>query len=268
MSVYLDQIKWSSLFAFIICSVPLLGTSKTTDFIVALDPGHGGINFGAPNPNREGHYEKEYTLQIAKNVRTYLKMAGLKVWMTRTKDKGLGLQKRVQKASLKGADLFVSIHINDAYVIGPRGHGTFFLTREAFEESRGRMQHFHRKHGKKILNHHLKNIPKNKKIQQLLLNLIHQQAQHESSYLAHMVNQGLSEWSPFGTRGVKQGNYGILKGISLPAIVCEVGFINHPREGPYVTSTKGMQEIAKGIALGIMRYVNLRKGIELHIPQL
>ena len=244
------------------------GVCKKINFTVALDPGHGGINFGAPNPHKEGHYEKEYTLSIAKYVRKNLKKAGIKVWMTRTKDRGLGLQKRVQKANLKGADAFISIHINDAYVVGPKGHGTFFLTREAFEESRIRLKQFYRKNENKILKKHVKLVPKNKQVQELLLELVHQQAQHESSYLAHMVNQGLLEHSKFGTRGVKQGNFGILKGITVPTIVCEVGFINHPKEGPYVTSVEGMKTIAKGIALGIMRYVTVRKEIPLKIPKL
>ena len=54
--------------------------------MVALDPGHGGLNYGAIDPRNEGRYEKEYTLIIAKKVRAHLRRAGVKVWMSRTKD--------------------------------------------------------------------------------------------------------------------------------------------------------------------------------------
>ena len=40
--------------------------AKKTTWYVALDPGHGGKNYGAIDPREEGRYEKHYTLQIVK----------------------------------------------------------------------------------------------------------------------------------------------------------------------------------------------------------
>ena len=104
-------------------------------------------------------------------------------------------------------------------------------------------------------------------VKEVLLDLIHQHSQHEAMHLAHIVNQALEQYSPHGTRGVKQGNYGIIKGITAPAIVCEVGFLNHPKEGPFITSKDGMDALSKGIALGILRYLTLRRGATLNIPE-
>ena len=112
-----------------------------------------------------------------------------------------------------------------------------------------------------------KKRPKDTLSRNILMDLIHQRAQHESVHLAHIVNQALGEFSPHGTRGVKQADFGIIKGISTPAIVCEVGFINHPIEGPYVTSDVGIRELSKAIALGILRYLTLRRNAQLKIPK-
>ena len=241
-------------------------TARPTRFKVALDPGHGGLNYGAANPREEGRNEKEYTLKIAKKVRKYLKNTGLDVWMSRTRDIPVSLRERIRAAGVAGADLFISIHINDADMVGPRGHGTFFLAREVFEESRLRLHQFDKERRGKIFKRSVKERVKAPEIRKALLDLIHQRAQHESAHLAHIINQTLSEFSPHGTRGVKQADFGVIKGLSTPAIVCEVGFINHPIEGPFVTSEFGMTELSKAIALGVLRYLTLRRDAELKIP--
>ena len=161
----------------------------------------------------------------------------------------------------------MSIHINDAYVVGPRGHGTFFLAREAFEESRLRVREFNKEYKGALFKKSVSSKVKSVQAREILLDLIHQRAQHEAMHLAHIVNQALEQYSPHGTRGVKQGNYGIIKGITTPAIVCEVGFLNHPKEGPFITSKAGMDSISKGFAMGILRYLTLRRKAELVIPE-
>ena len=235
---------------------------------VALDPGHGGKNYGAVDIRVEGRYEKHYTLIMAKEVAQHLKGAGVKVWISRDRDKPVTLKERIRKASAAGVDLFVSIHINDSHVVGPRGHGTFFLSRSVFEESRLRVREFDQQTHGALFESSVKARVRSAQAKEVLFDLIHQRAQHEAVHLAHIVNQALSEVSPHGTRGVKQGNYGIIKGITTPAIVCEVGFMNHPKEGPYVTSREGMSALSLGITRGILRYLVLRRNADLAIPAL
>ncbi len=259
------------MFRLILCGIIILlsqhSWAKKPTWYVALDPGHGGKNYGAIDPREEGRYEKHYTLQIANKVKNYLKEAGVKVWLSRTKDKPYSLRSRISRASAEGVDLFVSIHINDAYVVGPRGHGTFFLAREAFEESRLRVREFNKEFKGALLKKSYEKKIKSAQAREIVLDLVHQRAQHEAMHLAHIVNQALELYSPHGTRGVKQGNYGIIKGITTPAIVCEVGFLNHPKEGPFITSKEGMDSLSKGIAVGILRYLTLRRKADLNIPQ-
>jgi len=240
---------------------------------VAIDPGHGGRNIGSIDPWRPYNTEKVYTLIIAKKIRRYLKSAGVKVWMTRERDEPLTLQERMRSASARGVDLYVSVHINDSRVIGPRGHGTFFLARAPFDESRLRLRDFNKETKGKVLRRNLELTQPNKlssealkKLSPLLLDLIHEGAHQESLHLAHIVNSALEEFTPFGSRGVKQADFGVLKGNSMAAIVCEVGFINHPREGPFVTSSEGMEQVARGISLGVIRYLSLRHQLELSPP--
>jgi N-acetylmuramoyl-L-alanine amidase len=88
---------------------------KMSDLLVVVDPGHGG-------PQKWGCYykaqgvcilEKDLTLSIARRVRKHLEEAGARVLMTRDGDEDIGLSARPRLANENGADLFISIHIDD-----------------------------------------------------------------------------------------------------------------------------------------------------------
>ncbi len=92
-------------------SAPRSYTGPST-VVVVLDPGHGGTDNGA---TANGLIEKNINLQIAQACKTELeKNTGVKVYMTRTSDKYVSLEARVQAAKLFGATLFVSIHMNSS----------------------------------------------------------------------------------------------------------------------------------------------------------
>ena len=91
---------------------------------VVLDPGHGGYDGGA-RARDSGVWEKDLTLQIARAVQETLTERGAQVTLTRTKDicladegsgkqlKRADLQKRLDIAAETGADVFLSIHLNE-----------------------------------------------------------------------------------------------------------------------------------------------------------
>jgi len=94
-------------------------------FVVALDPGHGGYDGGA-RAHDSGLWEKELTLKIALVVEEHLTKRGATVLLTRREDiclaegdtatkarKRADLQKRVDMALEGGADVFLSIHLNE-----------------------------------------------------------------------------------------------------------------------------------------------------------
>ena len=92
---------------------------------VALDPGHGGYDGGA-RARDSGIWEKELTLQIALAAEEALTRRGAQVILTRRTDEDLAgetlrgkarkradLQKRLDLAEEAGADVFLSIHLNE-----------------------------------------------------------------------------------------------------------------------------------------------------------
>lgn len=85
--------------------------------IIVLDPGHGGGFVGA---NYDGLIEKDMTLTVANNIKSYLEenYTGMEVYMTREKDSALSgdvaedLEMRAEYAKSVDADVLVSLHFN------------------------------------------------------------------------------------------------------------------------------------------------------------
>lgn len=87
---------------------------KKTNWIIELDPGHGGVDSGAVGTKNDQPQEKDINLKIAKYIKEELADdSNIKVYLTRTGDTKPGLSERVPKAIKDKADLFISLH-NDA----------------------------------------------------------------------------------------------------------------------------------------------------------
>ena len=93
---------------------------------IVIDPGHGGEP-GAMSES--GVAEKEITLDVALRLRRLMAHDPYEVLLTRETDRLMSLDKRVNFANQRKADLFVSIHANwmepktiralETYYIGP-----------------------------------------------------------------------------------------------------------------------------------------------------
>ncbi len=83
---------------------------KQNQFLVIIDPGHGGPDPGAIGIG--GIRETDVVLEVSKIVKNLLSEKGVKVSLTRTNDVDLDLPPRVSIANNTDADIFVSIHAN------------------------------------------------------------------------------------------------------------------------------------------------------------
>lgn len=87
--------------------------AESYQFIVCLDPGHGGEDGGATDKSGK-RWEKDDTFNMCKKIKEYLEAKGVTVAMTRDTDTLLSLEEICIAANDSKADLFVSIHRNSA----------------------------------------------------------------------------------------------------------------------------------------------------------
>ena len=54
--------------------------------------------------------------------------------------------------------------------------------------------------------------------------------------------------------GVKQAGFWVLKETAMPSVLIETGFLNHPSEGEFISSSAGQATIAESIYLAFQKY--------------
>ncbi|KXX69734.1 N-acetylmuramoyl-L-alanine amidase [Flammeovirga sp. SJP92] len=100
--------------------------SKKT-YVVVIDPGHGGKDPGKPRGSSAYMHEKDINLRIAKKIGMLMRqyMPNIQVYYTRTSDKYISLEDRVDFAEVAQADYFLSIHSNsnpNKWIVGAKAH--------------------------------------------------------------------------------------------------------------------------------------------------
>ncbi len=183
-----------------------------------IDAGHGGKDFGCESPM---HNEKAITLDVAKEVGRLVKknISGVRVVFTREKDKYLTLQERCDIANAKGAQLFISIHVNSAPNPFARGTESFYATNVPLKGTQA---------GKS----------------ELLALLLQKQ------YLAHGREV---------SRGVKKRELYVCEHTNMPSVLTEIGFITNLAEEGYITSKAGQAELAQAIYEALKEWKELTK---------
>lgn len=200
--------------------------------IVVLDPGHGGDDPGAPGPG--GTQEKKLALDIAKRVRTRLQKAGVVVYMTRDRDRTTALDERVQRAAKWGADLFVSIHLNSSANRSVSGVETYLYPAAGFpstcDAENGSARS--RRSGAVTAN----------------------RWDAANLALAHYLHKGLLSCVRAEDRGIRRARYFVIRNTACPSVLVECGFLSNRQEGSRLLTEAGREDIAEGLARGILTY--------------
>ena len=213
---------------------------------VVLDPGHGGSNTGAAGVV-EGLYEKRLTLALARAVAHRLEAAGVTVALTRDDDRFLSLRERVRVANGAGAELFVSLHANASPTRAQRGFETYILTPEALAVDTRALRGADGKARADV----------DAATAALLDDLERGAAVVRAARVAEKIQAHLATVRP-ESRGVRQGSMDVLMGPTMPAVLVEVGFIDHPIEGVELLRREVREQIAGAIADAILESLDLR----------
>lgn len=112
---------------------PISPDMGTSEFVVVLDPGHGGIDSGAVGIS--GVKEKDIVLDFAKTLRAELeKYQNIRVELTRDDDVFVRLKNRVQLARQHNAQLFVSLHADSVRQDFVRGATVYTISDKASDD--------------------------------------------------------------------------------------------------------------------------------------
>lgn len=208
--------------------IPNLGQFKT----VILDAGHGGHDRGAISSYG---YEKDFALDVARNIKPLLEAQGLNVKMTRDRDVFVPLELRARIANSAKDAVFVSIHFN-ATNSNPSAAGfeIFSLTPRGAPST-----------DDDALALRFMNMEAGSPVDAPSLAL--------SMSVYHSVVGHLPEYD----RGIKRARFAVLRLTKIPAVLVEGGFLTQRGESQLIAQSTWRQKLAQSIATGILKYKGL-----------
>ncbi len=214
---------------------------------IVIDPGHGGKDPGAM---AYGLKEKDIVLQLGKYLAPILrKNLGCEVSFTRDTDVFIPLEERTAIANTKGADLFISLHVNAHPSKKIHGMETYYLNLSTNAEAMrvAAMENATSTHQMSDLQNILADIMKNAK-------------RDESAKLAAKVQQAIvktggGKYPGIKNLGVKQAPFYVLIGAEMPAVLVEAAFITNKKDAQNLQNKEFLQELAEQIAAGIKTYI-------------
>jgi N-acetylmuramoyl-L-alanine amidase len=217
--------------------------------VIVLDAGHGGHDTGAVGPS--GLTEKDLVLDVTRRVARLVEdQLKIKVILTREDDTFVTLRDRTTLANRARADLFVSIHAN-AHRNAVSGVETYFLSSEATDNEARQVA---------ALENAVIELeaptPRARPdfVKAILWDLAQSEFQIESSRLAEVVQDSMTQTLRQPNRGVKQAGFFVLGGAAMPAVLIEIGFVTNPQEERRLRDSRYREEIARAIFAGLSEY--------------
>lgn len=199
---------------------PRVGNGKLAGKTIVVDPGHGGRDTGCFSPDRTV-FEKDLTLSMGKLVAQRLAEDGATVILTRKTDYLTPLEERPKIANRNNADFFISIHVNSLSIDN---------------KVSGTRTYYHN----------------NYKISQLLGECL----QSEIVKVSGLPDKGVQSDTSLYTSG-----FSVLRGTerSIPAVLIEVGFINHTVDRTAMLQPEFQLTFALAIERGLKVYLGDEK---------
>lgn len=262
--------KRAALFFLALAGILIAATIPTPppadEFIVVLDPGHGGSDPGNLGTGRLKTTEKHVSLDVALKVGDYIKenFSNVKVVYTRKGDTYPSLKERCDIANNADADLFISIHCNANDNKAASGAETFVMGLHKTEES---LKAAMKENASIFLEKdHEKNYggfdPNNPDTYIIL-------SMRENLYLDQSISLAKKVQDQFRTRvgrkdrGVKQAGFWVISYTNMPSILVELGFLTNSEEEEFLNSEDGKTYLASAIYRAFKEYkekVDIKNG--------
>ncbi len=222
-------------------------TFATARPVVAIDPGHGGEQYGALGVC--GIYEKDVALAISQRLSALLTATGqVTPILTRSTDATVSLEDRSRLANEGQAVLFVSIHGNSAEQPSWHGVEIYFLSRQAADRRTAKLAH--RENDQRPAPD-----TKDDALNQILNGLLLQAAHSESQRFGSRVVEAMVSVMGTSGRGLLQAPFIVLKNAKMPAVLVELGFLSNDADCAALADSRAQDTIAKALATAILAHL-------------
>jgi N-acetylmuramoyl-L-alanine amidase len=252
-NIYQGLITRSSAVLLLLCVFILqahdaISQSNHTNInTVVIDAGHGGKDPGAVSKILQ---EKDVVLSIALKLGAYIEtnFPDVKVIYTRKTDVFIALDRRSEIANQNKANLFISIHANANNNSEITGTETYTLglhkTQENLEVAmkENAVMLYEDDYSAKY-----EGFDPQNPASYIIFNLLQGVNRESSINLAELTEFQFKTRVGRHSRGVREAGFWVLKQVSMPSILVEVGFVSNPTEAEYLKKSENQDYLASGI---------------------
>ena len=225
-------------------------------FVIALDPGHGGRDPGAIG--KKGTREKDIALSVAKKMKTMInRTPGYRAVLTREGDRFVTLRNRVKKAREAEADIFISLHADSFHKSNVKGASVYALSLRGASSEAARW--IAKKENASDLIGGISLDDKDDLIASVLLDLSQTATIQDSLELGSDVLSNIGKVSKLNNRKVQQAGFAVLKAPDIPSILIETAFLSNPSEERKLRNPKHQHKLAKAVFSGIRNHLKNRQ---------
>ena len=223
---------------------------ENNDFVVVLDPGHGGRDPGA---EAGGYRESSLMLELAEAVKeSLIRNTDFKVVLTRTEDKFLSLEDRITIASQSDANLFISLHA-DAVIEGEAsGTTVYLLSDKATDKMSAQLAS---RHDRSEILRGVDLTGLDSQVASVLLDMARQETKPRSEAVASFILKVFKEKiTELSSQPLRYAAFSVLKSPDIPSILIEAGFMSTSSDLQNLTTKKWRREFADSLTEAISRW--------------
>ena len=218
--------------------------------IVALDPGHGGVDPGAISPS--GIHEKTVTLATARELARQLAATGrYRAVLTRRRDVFVPLRERVARALRHRAELFLSLHADALPDAAMRGLSVYTLSEEASDIETAALATRENNDDFAI---GLKRSRQPPVINAILLDLARRQTSNRSLALARTIVDELGRTVTLLDRPHRSAGFAVLTAPHIPSALVELGCLTNRDEERLLLRPAHQRRLAQALVRAIDDY--------------
>ncbi|MEH8025931.1 N-acetylmuramoyl-L-alanine amidase [Gallibacterium anatis] len=228
---------------------------RTSTYIVAIDPGHGGKDPGAIGKNLKIK-EKNITLSIAKELKALLdRDPHFKAVLTRSGDYFISVPDRSDIARKYKANFLISIHADSAPSTSPKGASVWVLSNRRANNEMGKWLEDHEKQSEllggagNVLSTH-----NEKYLGQTVLDLQFGHSQRVGYELGDNILRRFGQIAQLSRKEPQHASLGVLRAPDIPSVLVETGFVSNKIEEQKLNTLSYRRQIARAIYLGLVDY--------------
>ena len=223
---------------------------ENKQFVVVLDPGHGGKDPGA---EASGYRESNLMLELAAAVKeSLIRNTEFKVVLTRNEDVFLSLEDRITIATQSGADLFISLHA-DAVIEGEASGTTVYLLSENATDKMSAQLASRHDRSEILRDVDLSGI--DSQVASVLIDMARQETKPRNEAIASFILQVFKEQiTELSSQPLRYAAFSVLKSPDIPSILIEAGFMSTPSDLQNLITPKWRVEFADALSEAISRW--------------